>query len=239
MKPIKSYDQERVHLNLAKLKKAGEHFEVVIDPDKILDYKQKKIDLKELLLYEKVFADAKKGLEASDELIKNVFGTDDPLAIAKIIVTEGEIQFTQEYREQKRKEKLNKIIDVIARNAVDPRSGLPHPRVRIEAAMEEAKIKVDDQKDAEDQISEIVHKLKPILPIKFALKEIEVRIVPQYAAKAYSTVERFGKLLQSDWLTDGSWMCVVEIPAGIQNDLFDALNKLTHGSVESKILREK
>ena len=92
MKPIKNYDQERAHLNLARLKKAGEHFEVVIDPEKIMDYRQKKIELKELLLYEKVFAEAKKGLEASDELIKNVFGTDNPLEVAKVILAEGEIQ---------------------------------------------------------------------------------------------------------------------------------------------------
>ena len=33
---------------------------------------------------------------------------------------------------------------MIHRNAVDPKTGLPHPPQRIESAMEEAKIHVDE-----------------------------------------------------------------------------------------------
>jgi len=123
MKPIKTYDQERVHLNLAKMKKGGEHFEVVFHPDKIMDYRKKLIDIKEVLVYEQVYSDAKKGLDASMEHMKSLFGTSDQLEVAKIVLTEGEIQFTQEYRESKRKEKKNRILDIIARNAIDPRTG--------------------------------------------------------------------------------------------------------------------
>lgn len=239
MKPSKTFDKPKLSLNLAKLKKSGENFEVIIDPEKIVEFKNRKIEANEVLLYEKIFSDAKKGFEASSELIKNVFDTEDPLTIAKEILTNGEIQFTQEYREQKRKEKLNKIVDIIVRNAIDPRSGLPHPRGRIESAIEEARVKVDNFKDAEDQINDVIRKLKPILPIKFAIKEIEVKIPSQFAGKAYATVERFGKITKDNWLTDGSWLCTVEIPAGLQNEFFDSINKLTQGNIESKILSEK
>ena len=237
MKPTGVIEKERISLNLAKLKKGGEHFEVIIDPDKIVLYRSKKAAAREVLMYEKIFSDAKKGFEASSELIGNVLGTNDILKVAETILNEGEIQFTQEYRDNKRKEKLNRIIDMITRNALDPVSGLPHPRTRIVAAMEEAKVRIDDFKSAEDQINDIVSKLKPIIPIKIGMKEIHVRIPTQYAGKSYSTVEKFGRILNDSWLTDGSWACTVEIPAGLQNDFFDALNKLTHGSVESKILK--
>jgi ribosome maturation protein SDO1 len=239
MKPIASFDRERFSINLARLKKGGENFEVVINPDRVIDFKKKRIqDVRDVLMYEKVFYDAKKGLEASHEHMKTLFETDDQLEVAKIILEQGEIQFTQEYREQKRKDKLNRITDIIVRNAVDPRTGLPHPKTRIEAALEEAKIRLDDFKDAEDQVQDIVQAMKPILPIKFSIREIQIRIISQYAAKAYPIVTRYGKLLSDNWQSDGSWLCIVEIPAGMQNDLFDALNKLTHGSIESKIVRE-
>ncbi len=240
MKNFKSFDQEKVSLNLARLKKGGEVFEVIINPDKVIEYKKNTtMDVREIILYEKIFSDAKKGLEASHEHMNSFFNTVDPLIVAKIILGEGEIQFTQDYRDQKRKEKKNRILDIIIRNAIDPRTGLPHPRMRIENAFEEAKIKIDDFKDPEDQVNLIVSALKPILPIKLAIKELRVKIPNPYGAKAYSIVERFGKILIDNWQSDGSWVCTVEIPAGLQNDFFDALNKLTHGSIESEVIREK
>ncbi|MEM2131056.1 MAG: ribosome assembly factor SBDS [Candidatus Woesearchaeota archaeon] len=240
MKNFKTFDQEKISYNLAKLKKGSDNFEIIINPDKIVEYKKNpNIDIKDVLLYEKIFSEAKKGYEASLEKIKSVFNTDDLLKVAKQILDNGEIQFTQEYREQKRQEKRNKIIEIIVRNAIDPRTGLPHPRMRIENAMEEARIKIDDLKTAEDQINNIVSKLKPILPIKLATKEIELKIYSEYGAKSYSIVERFGKIVSDNWLNNGDWLCVVEIPAGLQNDLFDALNKITKGNFESRIVREK
>jgi len=237
MKPTGVIDKEKASFNLAKLRKAGNEFEVVIDPEKMIEYRNKKADASEVLMYEKVFSDAKKGYEASSELMVSTFNTDSHLEVAKIILDQGEIQFTKEYRDQKRKEKINRILDIITKNAIDPKTGLPHPRNRIESAMEEARVKIDNFKEAEDQVKDIVSELKPILPIKLATKVIQIHIPPKYAGKAYSVVERFGKITQDNWQTDGSWLCLVEIPAGIQNEFFDALNKLTHGSVESKVMK--
>jgi len=36
-------------------------------------------------------------------------------------------------------------------------------------------------------------------------------------------------------MNDGSWHAVVEIPAGLQNEFFDELNKETHGNIHTKI----
>lgn len=239
IKPTKTFDKERLAVNLARLKKGGETFEVIIEPDNVLLYKKNKMDAKEVLLYEKVFSDAKKGFEASSELMKTIFGTESPIDVAKVILDTGEIQFTQEYRDQKRQEKLKRILDIIVRNAIDPRTHLPHPRNRIEAAVDEAKVRIDDFKDAEDQVTDVISALKPILPIKFATKEIQIKIPSAYAGKAYSVLERYGKLTKNDWLNDGSLLCVIEIPAGLQNEFFDAINSLTQGNTESKVLSEK
>lgn len=240
MRPVKTFDKERVSLNLARLRKGGEIFEIVIDPDKIIEYRKGKIDDVRVVIHsEQIFNDAKKGMLASEHRLVELLGTDDSLQVCKIILDEGEIQFTQEYRQQIREDKLNKITDIICRNAVDPRTHLPHPRTRIENAMSEARIKVDEIKDAEDQVQEIVDKLRSILPIKLAIKEIQVKFPATYAGKAYSSVARYAKIISENWQSDGSWIGIVEIPAGIQNEFFDALNKLTKGEVETKILKEK
>lgn len=239
MKPV-SFDKEKVSINLAKLRKGGQTFEIVIDPDQAVAFKEGKTkDIKSVLQSEHIYMDAKKGELASENIMKNIFQTDDPIKVSEIILKEGEIQLSAEYREKLREEKRKKVITIIQRNGVDPRTKLPHPPDRIKAALEEAKVKIDDFKKAEDQVQDIVKQIRPILPISFETKQISVKIGPNYAAKSYSTVTQFGKIIRDDWQSDGSWLVVVEIPAGMQNDFFDELNNLTHGEVETKELERK
>jgi ribosome maturation protein SDO1 len=239
MKPV-SYDKEKAQIELARLKKGGQTFEIVVDPDQAIAFKEGKTDdIKSVVQAEHVYFDAKKGELAAENIMENMFKTTDPIKVAEIILKEGEIQLTSEYREKLKEEKRKKIINIIQVNGVDPRTHLPHPLTRIEAALEEAKVKIDNFKKAEDQVQDVIKQIRPILPISFELKEISIKIGPNYAAKSYSTVEQFGKILRDEWQSDGSWLVVVEIPAGLQNDLFDKLNDLTHGEVETKILKEK
>ena len=103
-------DQKKFrNLNLAKLKKGGEEFEIDIEPNLAIDFSQRKdVDIKDVLKAEKIFANAKKGLLASEEKMNELFGTTDTLEIAKIILKEGEIQVTSEYRDKNRAKKKRK-----------------------------------------------------------------------------------------------------------------------------------
>jgi ribosome maturation protein SDO1 len=240
LKGTKLLDESKLSLNLAKLKKGGEKFIVVVDPDLAIKYTQGvDVNLREVLMTEDIFSDPQKGEHVSEKRMEEVFGTKDPLKVAEHILKEGEIQLTSEYRAEVREKKKKKIIEIIHRNAVDPKTGLPHPVSRIENAFEEAKIHIDERKKAEDQISDIIKKLMPILAIRFELKEIELHIPASYAGKLYGLVASFGKILRDEWLNDGSWKCVVEIPAGLQTELYDSLNNRTHGSVDARVLKTK
>ncbi len=235
-----TYDKERFSVNLAKLKKSGENFEVVINSDNAIAFKQgKDIAIEDATINEKIFADAKKGLLASENRMKEIFNTIDSKEIAKIIIKEGEIQLTAEYKQKLRDEKKKQIINFIHVNGIDPKTGLPHPITRIENAFEEAKVHIDEFKPQEKQIDEILKKLRVILPIKFEIDEIEIKIPATHAAKMYSVVKSFSKIIKDEWLNDGSWKCVVEMPAGLKQDFFDKLNSMTHGEIETKILRTK
>jgi len=235
-----TYDREKFSINLAKLKKGGENFEVVINSDNAIAFKQgKDIAIEDVITNEKIFTDAKKGLLASEKLVQQLFNTIDVKEVAKIIIKEGEIQLTAEYKQKLRDEKKKRIVNFIHTNGVDPRTGLPHPITRIENAFEEAKIHIDEFKPQEKQIDEILKKLRVILPIKFEIDEIEIKIPAAYAAKMYSVVKSFAKILKDEWLNDGSWKCIVEMPAGLKQDFFDKLNSMTHGEIETKILKTK
>ena len=62
------------------------------------------------------------------------------------------------------------------------------------------------------------------------------RKISYYAGKGYSTITQYGKLIKEEWMNDGSWIGVVEIPGGLQDEFYTALSGLTHGEVETKLL---
>jgi ribosome maturation protein SDO1 len=238
-----SFDRidDNATFNLARIKKGGQHFEVILEPEKVVELKEgKSVEIRDTLRSENIFADAKKGLLAPEHLFKQAFGTEDTLKIAETIIRDGEVQLTAEYRKGLRGKKLKQIIEIIHRNGVDPRTHLPHPVARIEMAMEEAKIRIDEFKKPEEQVSRIVSELRVMLPIKLEVAEIEIIISnSQNAARAYPTVKSYSTILKDDWLNDGSWRGVVEIPAGLSEELFSKLNKITKGEIETKIIRTR
>jgi len=226
---------EKVKLNLARIKKAGQIFEINVDPDKAILFKKGgEINMEEVLKTDNVFSDAKKGEIAPDSSLDQAFGTTDYLKIAEIIIKQGEIQLTSEYRSQEREKKKNKIIELINRNAIDPSNNLPHPPQRIELALQEAKVKIDEHKSAEEQIEDILSKLKPIIPIKFETSTLIINVPATYAAKSYSLIKKYAKVLKEEWNSDGSWSVISEIPAGLKMEFIEKLNSFTHGEVSIK-----
>lgn len=225
---------------VARLKAHGMMFEIMVDCEKALQYKAGRLaDINEVLAVQHIYSDADKGLEASEMSLKSVFKTIDPLEVAKQIIQKGEIQLTTEYRHKLREQKRRQVIDILHKNGVDPRTHLPHPVTRLENALEEAKVHIDEYTDVHDQVQDILKKLKPILPIKFEMKEIALKIPPQHAPKVYGPLKSFGNILNDEWQKDGSWVVVIEVPGGLEQDLYDKLNGITHGDMEAKVVRVK
>ena len=233
-------EKEHVYVNLARLKKGGETFEVDVDPDMALKFRKgdPTVTIRDVLKAGRVFKDAQKGLAASETLLKDLFKTDDMFEIGARIVREGEIQLTGEYRAQLREAKRRRILDIVHRNGIDPGTKLPHPLVRIEAALVEAKVRIDEFKSPEEQINDVLAGIRKVLPIAFAQKQIWIHVPAVYAPKAQGLIRAFSKLLKEEWKSDGSWEITVEIPGGLQEDFFDKLNHLTKGNIQSKILKE-
>lgn len=231
--------QEKVVLTRARIKKQGKNFEVVVDPQAAAEFREGKLlDVKDVLKDIHVYTDVNKGLRCKDEELRSAFGTDDALEVAKEIIIKGDVPLTAEQRSAKREQKKREIISLIRKYGVDPRTNAPHPETRIENALTEAKVKIDDYKPADQQVKEILPKLQPIIPIKFATKRIEVNIPAQYAQQSYATVKRFGAITKEQWLQDGAWSVQVQVPAGLEADFYDELNKITRGTVETKVIGE-
>ncbi len=178
---------------VARLTKDNEHFEILVKPNKALDYRNGKISaITEVLVAETIYSDANKGTRVAEEKLKKAFGTLDAYKIAETILKSGTLQLTTEQRRKMVEDKRKQIIDFISRQAVDPKTNLPHPPLRIENAMEQIRYPIDPYKPVEEQAKDIVKLLRPILPLKIEQVNVGVTIPAEYSARAYGAIKAFG-----------------------------------------------
>ncbi|HYA58288.1 MAG TPA: ribosome assembly factor SBDS [Thermoplasmata archaeon] len=223
---------------IARLETQGSRFEVLVDPQAVQDLKDgKAVDLSDKLALEQVFKDAKKGDKISEEHLEKTFHTRDLAEIAKQIILKGEVQVTTEQRHKLQVAKQRQIVATIARNAMNPQTGAPHPPARIEAAMAEAKFHVDPFRPVDAQVQEVLAKLRPLIPIRLDVVKVRVKLPAQHYPRVIGEIKGLGRLLEEQWLGNGSWSGVVEIPAGVQTELYEKLNARTKGAAETALVK--
>jgi ribosome maturation protein SDO1 len=221
---------------VARYEVRGQRFEVLVDPDKALEYREgRKVDIEEVLKGDYIYRDVRRGDKVSPEELAKVFGTTDIKVVADIIIKRGELQLTTEQRRRMLENKKRQIINFIARSAVDPRTKTPIPPQRIEKAMEEAKVTVDLYKGVEEQAATIVKAIARVLPIKIARARFIVKVPPEIAPRVAQELRRLGELKAEEWGKDGSFRIEFEVPAGLQVEVIDKINKLTKGNAEVKV----
>jgi ribosome maturation protein SDO1 len=222
----------------ARLKTHGTVFEVLVDPEGALSYRQgDEVEVEKILAVEDIFENASRGDRSSEEDLTRTFETTDVVAIAAKIIKKGEIQLTAEQRKRIIENKRRQVVTVIARNAINPQTGTPHPPTRIERAMEEAHVNIDPTKSVEEMVNVTMKAIRPIIPIRFEEVDVAVKMPSAYAPKAYGEIATFGKLQKEQWQNDGSWIGVVRIPAGLQNEFYSLVNRLSKGDAETKLLK--
>lgn len=221
---------------IASYEKGGIRFELYVDPDAAYAYIEKrKPDLKNILVSDEIYADAKKGEKAKASEVQKVFGTTDVMQILEFVLKNGEVQLTTEQKRKKVEEKRKQIVAILLREAIDPRTKAPHTQIRIEGAMEQSNVHIDPFKDPREQLEEIVKVLRPLLPMKFEKLRIAVKVPAAFAHKCYGTLKNYG-IQREEWASNGDLIVVVEIFGGLQGEFYDKLNKLTNGQIETKVL---
>ena len=221
----------------AKLESHGETFEILLDPKVVDLIKQgKEFDIVEYMAVEDVFKNASKGTKPAEDKIKEAFGTDDVAEIARKIVEKGEIQITAEQRKEMLEAKRQQVIAYIAANAINPQTHSPHPPLRIQLALEEAKFHVDPFKPLQKEIDEAMKLLRPLLPIRFEKSRIAIKLNGSDYGRCYDDLVRYGMVEREEWTADGSWIGVMEIPAGLITEMTDKLKHKTKGSASVKLI---
>jgi ribosome maturation protein SDO1 len=222
----------------ARITRTGEKFEILVKPDPALDYKMgKPLGISQILAIDEIYSDAGKGTRASSERLEKAFGTVDAPKIAEEIMKHGELQLTTDQRRKLVEDKRKQIVAFISRNCIDPRSGTPHPPLRIEQALNQVKYSIDPFKNADEQAKTIIEELRAIIPIKMEQMRVAVKVLAEYAAKGYGTLKNYGTITREEWQADGALVAVVEMPAGLYGPFVERLGKITQGTIQAKILK--
>jgi ribosome maturation protein SDO1 len=223
---------------IARLEYYGEHFEILVDPDLASDFKSgKNVKMEDVLAVEEVFKDSKKGDKASEEAMMKAFNTVDPLEAAVTIIKKGHVQLTAQQRKEMQEEKRKLIVATITRESINPQTKLPHPARRIEIAMDECKLHVDPFKSVDEQVKTVMKAIRTKIPIRFEKVNVAIKIPGDFTGKVYGVIPTFGKIRKEEWQQDGSWVAVVEIPGGMQDNFYEKLSELTRGEVETKLIK--
>ena len=219
-------------VTIARLDIRGEKFEVLVKPDEALRYKTGKraFSADEILAIDVIYTNSSKGEKASEEKLKRAFGTTDRDRIAREILDRGELQLTSEQRKGLLEDKRKQIINYLSRNFVDPKTNTPHPPLRVEQALKQAKVSIDPFKPVEEQIKHVVDALRPILPLKTGMIDLRVEIPVQYSARSYGILKTYGEILEERWRSDGSLIAELRIPIASQREFIDRMGSLTKGT---------
>ena len=215
---------------------SGDKFELLVKPDPAFDYKTGKLsEISKILISEEIYTDSNKGTRATNEKLNQVFKTTDPAKIAEIIMKKGELNLTTEQRKKMTSEKRKQLVTFIAKTYVDPRSHLPHPPLRIEQAMDDGRVSIDPFRNIDEQVKDIVEKLRPIIALKSENIVLEISIPAQFVAQSYTVLKSTGTLKKEDWQSNGSLKAILEIPAGARPNVIDRLGSITKGTATVEV----
>lgn len=225
---------------IAKFESFGERFEILVDADLAAEFKNpenSKVTIEDILAVEDIFKDAKKGDKASEESMVKIFETTDPQEVATAIIQKGTIQLTAQQKRDMQTDKYNKVVDKIAREAINPQTGLPHPPQRIRNAMEESKVRIDSFKSVDEQVKITLKAIKIKIPIRFEKVKLAVKLPGDVAGSAFTQISRFGTILNEEWQQDGSWIGIVEMSGGLSEKFILKMNELAGGNAETQVIK--
>ncbi len=220
----------------ARLRIKGKEYQVLVDVDKALEFKKENGEIDEVLVSSEIFYDLKKGLKASNEDLERDFGTSNVKQVAEKIIRQGDIAVPSEYKKKEKETRVKQIIDFLTKNALDPTTGNPITETRINQAIEQSGVKIEN-KPVESQINRIVSKLKEIMPIKIETKKLKITIPSIHTGKVYGLLQEYKE--KEDWLSNGDLVATINIPAGLEMDFYDKLNGITHGSAVVEEIKER
>lgn len=223
-----------------RYKKAGNQFEVLVDFDKLNEYKKKhyEISVYDVLADVKIFKDQKKGDVASNNLLKESFKGLSEEDILEEILLRGDCQIPTSYVNKLRDEKKMQVVNYITENAVNPATKNKYTSSMIESEINKVKYNFDAYVSFENQAEEVLKLLKKVMPISIDKIVLEIEIPPRYLGSFYGPFRKFGKLTKEYYDRDGNLRIKIEITESLQDKVIDYIKHHTNNEGSYHIVKD-
>mmetsp|Transcript_32902 Transcript_32902/g.84959 ORF Transcript_32902/g.84959 Transcript_32902/m.84959 type:complete len:356 (-) Transcript_32902:178-1245(-) len=218
-----------------KLRKKGKRFEIACYKNKVLNWRtgvEKDID--EVLHTDSIFTNLSRAQLAKDGDLLEVFGTNDKLAICKIILDKGEVQVSDKEREFSLQSKMKDIATIIAEKCVDPTTKRPYPVSMIEKAMKEIHYSASESRPSKQQALEVIKQLiEAQFPIQRAEMRLRISVDLSGEGELKRAVKEMGATIESDD-QQKKYNCVMTVDPGHYRKLeeFVRENSYMRGALE-------
>jgi ribosome maturation protein SDO1 len=183
-----------------RYKFAGEEFQVLVDFDKLNEFKAQQegsdqlVQMSDVLADDKIFKDQKKGEVASEDGLKKVFGDKSQEEILKEILLKGECQIPTAYLNDLRTKKKGQIINYIAEQAFNPQTKTKYTTTMIESAYDKIKFNVDPLKDFVYQAQEVLKLIKVQIPIAISHILLLIKVPGEHCGNFYGEFRKLGQV---------------------------------------------
>ncbi len=227
-----------------KYKKAKANFEVLVDFDKLNQFKkdqekgENKVNVFDVLADDKVFKDQKKGELASENELQAHFQTVKQEQILKTILLQGECQIPTAFKNKLREQIKRQIISYISENATNPQTRGKYANTMIEGEINKIRFNYEINKDFMPQATEMLKLLKKIMPIAISKSKIQMRIPGQHCGNFYGQFRQLGKTTNEKFDDHGNLCLEMEVSDSVIDRVIDEVKRKSNNEAEYVVLNE-
>jgi ribosome maturation protein SDO1 len=206
-------------------------FEILCKPKTVNQYRQGKLDLKQVLVSTNIYKNSTTGILPSKLELEAVFEDSDPTKCIEKILKKGDYQMTTEERREILDQRKAKVIQYFHKYYVNPKTNIPHTPTMIENGIREGKCKIDLTTSFDRTIAHVHKKLLGILPLKKCEMEVTLTIKHAYLGKVNNFLSKYATIKSDKYDHIGCTMEVGIVP-GEYDTLLKQLNDVTKGDFE-------
>ena len=209
--------------------------EIICNQGTITSYRDGKSSLDDTVVTQEIFKDAKKADRASDADIMKVFQHKDMSKALDEIIKKGDFQLSTAERKKKVEEMRKQIVYYFHKNYMDPKSKLPHPVTRIEAALSDIKgLRIHPDEPVEQQAKNIMKQLRDIIPMKSNALEGTIVVPHAFLGQSQGIIHSTCKVTKEEYTPVGCKMRVAFVASDLEKLLTD-LNRVGKGEISFEI----
>jgi ribosome maturation protein SDO1 len=200
--------------------------EVLAKPGMVTKYRDGQCSLSDALVDDRIFSNANKGeVPPEADLAKfDARGRE----LLELILKTGKYSLTaQEKRDVVERRRLE-VINYIHDNFVDSTTGIPHPVVRIEAALGEIKAQIDPDMDAARIVHSLVPKLQPIIRLAEKVIEGTVKVPNSKLGQVVGICYNLATVGKEEYGPENAYIAVTLSP-GKYDQFIDQLGRMSGG----------